>query len=65
MDIVYFRDIPLWERIYCWLLIAIGLAGGIAATYQAVQSLFGTSMTLPCYLQSESQQLETGGGGGH
>jgi len=59
------KEIPLWERIYCWLLIAIGLAGGIAATYQAVQSLFGTSMTLPCYLQSESQQLETGGGGGH
>merc|ERR1712168_286224 len=29
------RKLPVWERVYCWVLIIIGLAGGCCATYTA------------------------------
>merc|ERR1719289_847466 len=46
------RHIPLWERIYCWLLIIIGAAGGCLATYNAIMSIAEAEFSSPCYLNS-------------
>ena len=40
----------LWERIYCWVLIVLGIAGGVLATYMALNNIFNASMVSPCYL---------------
>merc|ERR1719507_107738 len=29
------RKMAVWERFYCWVLIALGIAGGVLATYMA------------------------------
>ncbi|KAG5880868.1 hypothetical protein JTB14_017794 [Gonioctena quinquepunctata] len=45
------RTIPLYERVYIWELIFIGLCGGVASTFSAVIAIFETnSLTRPCYL---------------
>jgi len=54
------RRIPMWERIYCWILIVIGVMGGALATYQATMNIVGSSMTMPCYI--DSNITVTGGG---
>ena len=46
------RKLPMWERIYCWLLILIGIAGGCVATYQAFMAIISDSFTAPCYIDS-------------
>ena len=46
-----FRKLPLWERIYCWVLIVVGLVGGASATYTAITNVFGASFSLPCYVK--------------
>lgn len=44
------RKIPLFEKVYMWELIFIGLAGGSASTYSAIMAIFGPeSFTKPCY----------------
>lgn len=44
------RKIPLFEKIYMWELILIGLAGGSASTYSAIKAIFGPeSFRKPCY----------------
>jgi len=45
------RKLPLWERIYCWVLIVVGLVGGASATYTAITNVFGASFSLPCYVK--------------
>jgi len=52
------RILPMWERIYCWVLIVVGLAGGICATYIALTNIFTSSMSVPCYLMSPNATLE-------
>ncbi len=40
-NLLYFvvrRRLPLYERIYCWLLIILGVAGGACATINACRS---------------------------
>jgi len=44
------RKMAVWERIYCWVLIALGIAGGVLATYMALNNIFAAAMVSPCYL---------------
>ena len=45
------RKLPVWERVYCWFLIVLGVAGGCCATYFAVMSILSSEMSVPCYIQ--------------
>jgi len=56
------RKLPLWERIYCWALILIGVVGGCCATYTATRNIFSSSLSVPCYLMGENVTISTGGG---
>jgi len=56
------RTIPKWERVYCWLLIVIGFAGGCLATYQALVNIFLSSLSEPCYLMSDTSNITLAGG---
>jgi vesicular inhibitory amino acid transporter len=55
------RKVALWERIYCWFLIIVGIAGGCMATYNAITSIAGSNFATPCYINSNV----TVSGGGH
>ncbi len=52
----HFRELPLWERVYCWALIVLGFVGGAVATYTAVRNIVSTEFMVPCYLQDLSEQ---------
>ncbi len=41
----------MYERVYCWLLIILGIAGGVMATYTAVTNIVSVEFQTPCYLQ--------------
>merc|ERR1739838_160697 len=56
------RTIPKWERVYCWMLIVIGFAGGCLATYQALVNIFISSLSEPCYLMSDTTNITLAGG---
>ena len=45
-----YRILPLWERIYCWVLIVIGVVGGASATVTAVYNIIATDFSVPCYV---------------
>ena len=49
------RNLPLWERWYCYFLIVIGLLGGACSLYIAFQDIFSTKFQIPCYLQTDNQ----------
>eukprot|EP00095_Tigriopus_kingsejongensis_P004547 maker-scaffold893_size84343-snap-gene-0.22 protein:Tk04547 transcript:maker-scaffold893_size84343-snap-gene-0.22-mRNA-1 annotation:"proton-coupled amino acid transporter 4" len=49
------HTLPLWERIYCWLLIIIGCIGGACATYTAMKNIFSAEFQIPCYLQTGNE----------
>jgi len=51
------RKLPVWERVYCWVLIIIGLAGGCCATYTACKNIFTSSLSVPCYLMDDSSNV--------
>lgn len=51
------RRLPMYERVYCWLLILLGVAGGACATYNACRDIFATSFSVPCYLLSPDANL--------
>jgi vesicular inhibitory amino acid transporter len=51
------RRVPLWERIYCWVLIVIGILGGACATYNAMSDIIATSLSVPCYLMSADSNI--------
>jgi len=51
------RKLPLWERIYCWVLIVIGIAGGACATYNAFRDIIASSLSVPCYLMSANSNV--------
>ena len=57
------RIIPKWERVYCWLLIVLGIAGGCLATVQALLNIFSASMSAPCYLMDDPSNITIAGGG--
>lgn len=52
------RELPLWERIYCWVLIVLGLLGGAAATYISIHNIVSTDFQMPCYLQSGNVTID-------
>merc|ERR1719347_247661 len=54
------RKLPLWERIYCWVLIIIGLAGGVCATVIAVRNIVGGFSVVPCYMMTGNETISAG-----
>ncbi|XP_053624469.2 uncharacterized protein LOC128683182 [Plodia interpunctella] len=42
---------PGWMKMVCWEVIALGVIGGIAATYSAISAIFSTAQARPCYLR--------------
>jgi len=56
------RKIAVWERTYCWVLILVGLAGGILATYIALTNIFTSAEFVPCFLMTANDTLSAGGG---
>merc|ERR1719278_505613 len=44
------RTLPLWERVYCWVLIVIGVLGGCCATAYALMAIIDSSFCPPCYI---------------
>jgi hypothetical protein len=47
-----FRNISMFERIYCWFLIIVGIIGGTSATITAIKNIVqGASFDAPCYVQ--------------
>jgi len=59
------RRLPLWERIYCWVLMIIGFAGGCCATYTALNNIFSSFSSTPCYLMAGNSSEPISLGGGH
>ena len=57
------RKLPVWERVYCWVLIIIGLAGGCCATYTAVKNIVSSSLSVPCYIMMETNNVTISAGG--
>jgi len=59
------RKLPLWERIYCWALIVLGIAGGCCATYTAIRNIyvniFTDSFSVPCYLMGDTTNVTISG----
>ena len=51
------RTIPLWERIYCWVLMIVGLLGGIASTCIAVYNLTSAQFSVPCWVPGASANM--------
>ena len=50
LSLKFLRKLAVWERVYCWVLIALGIAGGVLATYMALNNIFAAAMVSPCYL---------------
>ncbi len=48
----------MWERVYCWVLIVLGFAGGAVSTYTALWNIVSADFQVPCYLQGENDQME-------
>jgi len=44
------RTLPMYMRVICWLTIAIGVAGGACATYNAIKNIATSDFTPPCYV---------------
>ena len=56
------RKLPVWERVYCWFLILLGVAGGLCATVNAVKNIVSSELSVPCYVEAVNI---TSSGGGH
>ena len=57
-----YREIPTWERAYCWILMLTGLLGGIAATYVACENLFSSTAVPPCWWPGAGNITYSSGG---
>ena len=57
------RSLPTWERVYCWILIVIGVAGGICATTVAMMNIFSAEFSKPCYLMAAGENVTVAAGG--
>ena len=51
---------PLYERVYCWFLIVLGIAGTCLSTYTAVTNIVDTKFETPCYLREGFFDITTG-----
>jgi len=54
------RSMPLYERVYCWFLIILGIAGTCLSTYTAVNNIVNTDFKTPCYLKDGFFDITTG-----
>lgn len=45
----YFRQVPLYEKAYMWELILVGIVGGIASSYSAIEVIINDPLSKPCY----------------
>ncbi|KAK7604251.1 hypothetical protein V9T40_004524 [Parthenolecanium corni] len=43
------KHVPLYEKIYMWELILVGIVGGIASSYSAIQVIITDPLSKPCY----------------
>ncbi|XP_063837922.1 uncharacterized protein LOC135086995 isoform X2 [Ostrinia nubilalis] len=43
-------ETPGWMKMVCWEVIAVGVVGGVATTISAISTIFGSTLTKPCYL---------------
>ena len=50
----------LYERVYCWFLIVLGIAGTCLSTYTAVTNIVDAKFETPCYLREGFFQITTG-----
>lgn len=41
---------PIWERILLWLIVAIGVGGGVIATITAITALVQSSFHKSCFV---------------
>ena len=48
--LIFDRTLPLWERVYCWVLIVIGVLGGCVATAFALMNIINSEFCPPCYV---------------
>jgi len=57
------KTVPLWERIYCWVLIVVGFAGGVVSTYIAIKNIVSSDggFGSPCYLSSGDVAISSSG----
>ncbi len=55
--------LPVWERVYCWVLIVLGFAGGSVATYTALKNILVADFQVPCYVQDSANQTISAMGG--
>ena len=55
----------MYERVYCWLLIVLGVAGGACATYNACRSvrMHRGGVCATCNACRSVRMLGKGGGG--
>ncbi|XP_026314601.1 amino acid transporter AVT1B-like [Hyposmocoma kahamanoa] len=44
-------EVPGWIKVVCWEVIAVGAIGGTFATVAAINAIFSTAQTTPCYLR--------------
>jgi len=52
------KEVPLWERIYCWVLIVVGFAGGAVSTAIAIMNIAGgDGFSPPCYIMSGNETM--------
>jgi hypothetical protein len=49
----------MWERIYCWILMIVGFAGGATATYISLKNIVSSDLQIPCYLQSGNVTVDS------
>ena len=48
---IFCRFIPLWQKVFNYEIIVIGIVGGIAATVSAIISIASpNSLSVPCYI---------------
>jgi len=53
------RTIPMWEKIFLTQIMLVGLFGGIACTYSAVVTIWGSSsFTYPCYIKNTCDVID-------
>lgn len=45
-----FRFLPLYQKVFLYEIIFVGLSAGLAATYSAFTDLIENKFTVPCYV---------------
>jgi hypothetical protein len=55
---VFFRIVPLWEKVFNYQIILVGTIAGVAATVGAISTLVSPdTFILPCYVHVGSSEV--------